>query len=219
MGYTRDSTSGAASSTAAGLPAYLAAVGCKCSRCSLPHSGACLCLVGCRIAKDPRFERITCDHKGTYADDCLVNRVTEVRAWLACRRCQWHACLHSRAIHASARADADPPTVFLLPSLLLSPAAAPLLHRCDVRQGPEVPPAEGAGCPHHVHQQPQVRDREAARCSGRRGDAVAQGGALRGHVESNGPHDHHLRRNDCGESDTIGRPHHTSSRAIRDLTG
>ena len=33
-----------------------------------------------RIAKDPRFERITCDHKGTYADDCLVNRVTEVRS-------------------------------------------------------------------------------------------------------------------------------------------
>ena len=33
-----------------------------------------------RIAKDPRFERIACEHKGTYADDCLVNRVTEVRA-------------------------------------------------------------------------------------------------------------------------------------------
>ena len=28
-----------------------------------------------RIAKDPRFERLPCTHKGTYADDCLVNRV------------------------------------------------------------------------------------------------------------------------------------------------
>ena len=31
-----------------------------------------------RIAKDPRFERLVCTHKGTYADDCLVQRVTEV---------------------------------------------------------------------------------------------------------------------------------------------
>jgi hypothetical protein len=31
-----------------------------------------------RIAKDPRFERLICTHKGTYADDCLVDRVTLV---------------------------------------------------------------------------------------------------------------------------------------------
>jgi rRNA-processing protein FCF1 len=31
-----------------------------------------------RIAKDPRFERLICTHKGTYADDCIVDRVTEV---------------------------------------------------------------------------------------------------------------------------------------------
>lgn len=30
------------------------------------------------LAKDPRFERLSCTHKGTYADDCIVNRVTEV---------------------------------------------------------------------------------------------------------------------------------------------
>ena len=35
--------------------------------------------VALRIAKDPRFERIPCEHRGTYADDCLVHRVTEVR--------------------------------------------------------------------------------------------------------------------------------------------
>ena len=32
----------------------------------------------CRIAKDPRFEQLPCSHKGTYADDCIVERVTQV---------------------------------------------------------------------------------------------------------------------------------------------
>ena len=31
-----------------------------------------------KIIKDSRFERIHCMHKGTYADDCIVNRVTQV---------------------------------------------------------------------------------------------------------------------------------------------
>jgi len=31
--------------------------------------------VALRVAKDPRFERLPCTHKGTYADDCLVQRV------------------------------------------------------------------------------------------------------------------------------------------------
>ena len=30
------------------------------------------------MAKDPRFERLPCMHKGIYADDCLVNRVQQV---------------------------------------------------------------------------------------------------------------------------------------------
>ncbi|GLG94369.1 rRNA-processing protein FCF1 homolog-like Protein, partial [Gryllus bimaculatus] len=34
--------------------------------------------VALKIIKDPRFERIRCLHKGTYADDCLVQRVTQV---------------------------------------------------------------------------------------------------------------------------------------------
>jgi U3 small nucleolar RNA-associated protein 24 len=38
--------------------------------------------VALRIAKDPRFERICCGHRGTYADDCLVNRVTEHRCYI-----------------------------------------------------------------------------------------------------------------------------------------
>ena len=33
--------------------------------------------VALRIAKDPRFERIHCQHKGTYADDCICNLVSK----------------------------------------------------------------------------------------------------------------------------------------------
>eukprot|EP01028_Stygiella_incarcerata_P009892 TRINITY_DN4879_c1_g1_i1.p2 TRINITY_DN4879_c1_g1~~TRINITY_DN4879_c1_g1_i1.p2 ORF type:complete len:197 (+),score=38.68 TRINITY_DN4879_c1_g1_i1:315-905(+) len=35
-----------------------------------------------RLAKDPRFERLPCSHKGTYADDCLVDRVTQHRVYI-----------------------------------------------------------------------------------------------------------------------------------------
>ena len=38
--------------------------------------------VALRIAKDPRVERLTCMHRGTYADDCLVNRVTESKCFI-----------------------------------------------------------------------------------------------------------------------------------------
>ncbi|KAG6749578.1 hypothetical protein POTOM_046630 [Populus tomentosa] len=40
----------------------------------------CLCLN--RIAKDPRFERLPCIHKGTYADDCIVERVTKHKCYI-----------------------------------------------------------------------------------------------------------------------------------------
>ncbi|KAJ5151785.1 rRNA-processing protein FCF1 [Penicillium capsulatum] len=36
-----------------------------------------------RVAKDPRFERIKCDHKGTYADDCIVDRIIKHRIYIA----------------------------------------------------------------------------------------------------------------------------------------
>jgi U3 small nucleolar RNA-associated protein 24 len=35
-----------------------------------------------RIAKDPRFTRLKCCHKGTYADDCIVERVTQHRIFI-----------------------------------------------------------------------------------------------------------------------------------------
>ncbi|KAI9142079.1 Fcf1-domain-containing protein, partial [Paraphysoderma sedebokerense] len=38
--------------------------------------------IALNIARDPRFERLPCTHKGTYADDCIVNRVTQHRCYL-----------------------------------------------------------------------------------------------------------------------------------------
>ena len=35
-----------------------------------------------RVARDPRFERLSCSHPGTYADDCLVQRVTSHRCYI-----------------------------------------------------------------------------------------------------------------------------------------
>ena len=38
--------------------------------------------IALRIAKDPRFERLPCLHTGTYADDCLVQRVTQHKCYM-----------------------------------------------------------------------------------------------------------------------------------------
>ncbi|KAI1261266.1 Fcf1-domain-containing protein [Xylariaceae sp. FL1019] len=35
-----------------------------------------------RIARDERWERIKCDHKGTYADDCIVDRCMKHRIYI-----------------------------------------------------------------------------------------------------------------------------------------
>ncbi|XP_017461711.1 PREDICTED: rRNA-processing protein FCF1 homolog [Rhagoletis zephyria] len=35
-----------------------------------------------RIISDPRFERLPCLHKGTYADDCLVERVRQHKCYI-----------------------------------------------------------------------------------------------------------------------------------------
>uniref|UniRef100_A0AAG5D7N1 rRNA-processing protein FCF1 homolog n=1 Tax=Anopheles atroparvus TaxID=41427 RepID=A0AAG5D7N1_ANOAO len=35
-----------------------------------------------RIIKDPRFERLHCMHRGTYADDCLVQRVSQHKCYI-----------------------------------------------------------------------------------------------------------------------------------------
>eukprot|EP00741_Cyanophora_paradoxa_P007040 tig00001073_g6811.t1 len=38
--------------------------------------------VALRVAKDPRIERLPCSHKGTYADDCLVQRVQQHKCYI-----------------------------------------------------------------------------------------------------------------------------------------
>eukprot|EP00127_Corallochytrium_limacisporum_P000929 Clim_evm13s33 gene=Clim_evmTU13s33 len=38
--------------------------------------------VALRIAKDPRFLRLPCSHKGTYADDCIVERVSTFKCFI-----------------------------------------------------------------------------------------------------------------------------------------
>ncbi|KAL7272851.1 rRNA-processing protein fcf1 [Rhizina undulata] len=38
--------------------------------------------IALRIARDPRFERLKCDHKGTYADDCIVNRIMQHKIYI-----------------------------------------------------------------------------------------------------------------------------------------
>jgi hypothetical protein len=35
-----------------------------------------------RVARDTRFERLRCSHTGTYADDCLVQRVTAHKCYI-----------------------------------------------------------------------------------------------------------------------------------------
>jgi U3 small nucleolar RNA-associated protein 24 len=35
-----------------------------------------------RIAKDERWEKLTCDHKGVYADDCIVDRVMRHKVYI-----------------------------------------------------------------------------------------------------------------------------------------
>ncbi|EYE93920.1 rRNA-processing FCF1 family protein [Aspergillus glaucus CBS 516.65] len=34
-----------------------------------------------RVAKDPRWTRLQCDHSGTYADDCIVDRISKHRIY------------------------------------------------------------------------------------------------------------------------------------------
>ncbi|KAF7721183.1 rRNA-processing protein fcf1 [Apophysomyces ossiformis] len=38
--------------------------------------------IALKIARDPRFERLPCSHKGTYADDCLVNRIMQHKCYI-----------------------------------------------------------------------------------------------------------------------------------------
>jgi U3 small nucleolar RNA-associated protein 24 len=52
-------------------------------RIALRYSSSCpKKLILGSIARDERFERLTCMHKGTYADDCIVSRVMQHRCYI-----------------------------------------------------------------------------------------------------------------------------------------
>jgi U3 small nucleolar RNA-associated protein 24 len=38
--------------------------------------------IALRIARDERWERLKCDHKGVYADDCIVDRVMKHKIYI-----------------------------------------------------------------------------------------------------------------------------------------
>lgn len=38
--------------------------------------------IALRVARDPRFERLPCSHKGTYADDCLIDRINTHKCYI-----------------------------------------------------------------------------------------------------------------------------------------
>jgi U3 small nucleolar RNA-associated protein 24 len=38
--------------------------------------------IALRIARDERWERLRCDHKGVYADDCIVDRVMKHKIYI-----------------------------------------------------------------------------------------------------------------------------------------
>ncbi|AGO12257.1 AaceriAEL102Wp [[Ashbya] aceris (nom. inval.)] len=38
--------------------------------------------IALKLARDPRIKRLNCSHKGTYADDCLVNRVLQHKCYI-----------------------------------------------------------------------------------------------------------------------------------------
>ena len=38
--------------------------------------------IALKLAKDPRIKRLSCSHGGTYADDCLVNRVMQHKCYI-----------------------------------------------------------------------------------------------------------------------------------------
>ncbi|OLL27174.1 rRNA-processing protein FCF1 [Neolecta irregularis DAH-3] len=38
--------------------------------------------IALRVARDPRFERLPCTHKGTYADDCIIARIMQHKCYI-----------------------------------------------------------------------------------------------------------------------------------------
>lgn len=114
------------------------------------YSTFLLWLLVYRIAKDPRFERLPCMHKGTYADDCLVNRVTQVN---------WH-CIVGRAT-VTWLEDTPPSLVYVdyKPHCVI----AQVLHCGYMWSWSKEKNQKDPWRAHHVHHTAQIQHREDAR--------------------------------------------------------
>jgi len=73
--------------------------------------------VALKIAKDPRLERLPCAHKGTYADDCLCDRVRQHRCYIVAT-CDRDLRRRLRKVRIDRRVGVcgAPPLFFSLPS-------------------------------------------------------------------------------------------------------
>lgn len=61
--------------------------------------------IALRLARDPRVKRLTCSHKGTYADDCIVQRVMQVSTRCFLSECRANRRQHKCYIVATNDAD------------------------------------------------------------------------------------------------------------------
>lgn len=86
------------------------------------------------MARDPRFERLPCSHTGTYADDCLVQRITAHRCYIVAT-CDRELRRRVRKVRPSIRCRRP-------------------VRSTDARVG--------AGRAAHVHREAQVRHRATA---------------------------------------------------------
>ena len=107
-----------------------------------------------QIARDERFERSTCDHKGTYADDCIVDRIMKHRIYIVATNDK-DLCESLPFLEMQQRA---------INSLLVLPSSSMAIAILTVYFfRPEN--SEGPRCTHIEGRSGQISDRETARCS------------------------------------------------------
>ena len=112
------------------------------------------------VARDPRFERLPCSHKGTYADDCIVNRVTQHRCYIVAtcdrqlrRRLRKVPGVPVRALRPLSRASVSSQCCGLRTRL----------PRCVAAAGRPRARADASPLAAHVHRQEALRHRAPPR--------------------------------------------------------
>lgn len=101
-----------------------------------------------RIARDPRWERLKCDHKGVYADDCVVDRVIKHRIYLV--------ATNDKGLKVCLNPENALPTAQASCAVMRSGR----LTRCSAEPSPE-----DSWCAHRQRRQGQIRHRAPAGCS------------------------------------------------------